>query len=97
MGYAVLDFNVGWVGVQKKGVVIVQDDCINTEYGLLRMKVVVDCWEGIFQGRHPGVTAFKSVFPPSAENAWDAAFAGCQRMNTLEAEVGLQGVAKFQR
>lgn len=97
VGYAVLDFNIGGVEVKRKGVVIVQDDCINTEYGLLGMNVVVDCWEGIFQGRHPGVTAFKSVFPPSADKAWDAAFAACQRTCALEAEVRIQGIAKLQR
>lgn len=43
--------------MQGKGVVIVQDDCINTEYDLLGMNVVVDCLEGIFQSGNPGVTS----------------------------------------
>lgn len=61
------------------------------------MNVVAECWAGIFQGRHPGIAAFKSVFSPSAEKVWDAAFAACQRVNAPMPEVELQGVAKLQR
>lgn len=97
VGYAVLDFNIGGIEVKKKGVVIVRDDCINTEYGLLGMNVVTDCWASIFQGGHPGAAAFKSVFSPSAEKLWDVAFAACQRAEASTTRVELQGVARLQR
>lgn len=97
VGYAVLDFQIGGIEVKGKGVVVVRDDCINTEYGLLGMNVIADCWAGIFSGGHPGVTAFKSVFSPAAEKAWDAAFAACQRAKASAANVELQGVARLSR
>ncbi|KAL2093598.1 hypothetical protein ACEWY4_010910 [Coilia grayii] len=97
VGYAVMDFRVGGIEVKGKGVVIVRDDCINTEYGLLGMNVIEDCWAGIFRGGHPGVAAFKSVFPPAAEKAWDAAFAACQRINASMPNMDLQGVARLPR
>ncbi|XP_041961507.1 uncharacterized protein LOC121719796 [Alosa sapidissima] len=95
VGYAVLDFQIGGIDVKGKGVVIVRDDCINTECGLLGMNVITDCWAGIFCGGHPGVTAFKSVFSPAAEKVWDAAFAACQRTNVSVTCMELQGVARL--
>ena len=97
VGYAVLDFSIGGIDIKKKGVVIVRDDCINTEYGLLGMNVVADCWTEVFRRGHPGVTAFKSVFSPHAEKAWDAAFAACQKADTSMGQMELQGVARLQR
>lgn len=96
VGYAVLDFCIGGLEVKGKGVVIVRDDCINTEYGLLGMNVVADCWTGVFKGGHPGVAAFKSVFPPSAERIWNTAFAACRRAEASVTRVELQGVDRLQ-
>ena len=61
IGYAVLDFAVGGIEVKDKGIVIVKDSCMGTEYGLLGMNVIKDCWEKLFLNGHPGEMAFKSI------------------------------------
>ncbi|KAJ8352057.1 hypothetical protein SKAU_G00235330 [Synaphobranchus kaupii] len=43
-GYAVSDFVVGGVHVPKKGLVIVWDDCLGSEWGVLGMNVIQHCW-----------------------------------------------------
>lgn len=96
VGYAELNFIIGGIEVNKKGVIIVRDDCINTGYALLGMNVIGDCWAMICNGGHPGATAFKSVFPPSAEKVWDTAFAACRRVEAATT-AELQGVARLQR
>ena len=85
VGYAVLDFIVGGLEIPARSVVIVQDACLNTEYGLLGMNVISECWEALFQKGHPGEVAFKSMVPPSAEKAWDKAFTLCRR---VQVEIG---------
>lgn len=97
VGYAVVDFLIGGVEVKEKGVLVVKDDCINANYGLLGMNVISDCWEGLFQNGHPGPTAFKSTVSPAAGAAWEKAFTVCQRVNTAAPLTVLTGVAKLQR
>ena len=78
--YAVLDFAVGGIEVKNKGIVIVEDSCMGTEYGLLGMNVIKDCWEKLFLNGHPGEMAFKSTVPQASVKAWDKAFAICKRI-----------------
>jgi hypothetical protein len=80
IGYAVLDFAVGGIEVKDKGIVIVEDSCMGTEYGLLGMNVIKDCWEKLFLNGHPGEMAFKSTVPQASVKAWDKAFAICKRI-----------------
>lgn len=42
-GYAILDFSVAGVKVPGKGVVIVKDECLGVEKGILGMNVITDC------------------------------------------------------
>lgn len=71
VGYVVLDFTIGGIEVLDRGVMIVKDKCISTEYGLLGMNVISECWEGLFQKGHPGQEAFKSTVPPTAWKVWE--------------------------
>lgn len=70
-GYAVLDFSVGGVTVPGKGVIIVKDECLNAERGILGMNVISHFWKELFQGVHPGLTVFGATMsqgPTTTEN-----------------------------
>lgn len=45
VGYAVVDIVVGGVMLPGLGVIVVRDDCMGTEFGLLGMNVIFQCWE----------------------------------------------------
>lgn len=95
VGYAILDFEVGGVKVPAKGVVIVEDDCLQSSYGILGMNVISHCWEGLFQAGHPGLTAFKSSISKRAGEAWEKAFQVC-RVRASHSPVDFQGTARLQ-
>lgn len=56
------------------GVIVVQDDCMDTECGLLGMNNISQCWETLFQHGNPGQRAFGSSLSPFAGRAWEKAF-----------------------
>lgn len=97
MGYALLDFEINGVKVMGKGVVVVDDSCLNPEYAILGMNVIGDCWQSVFQDGHPGEAAFKSTLPSTAGAAWGKAFAVCRRVDLAGPTPELQGVAKLPR
>lgn len=97
VGYAVLDFTIGGIEVPGRGVVIVKDDCISAEYGLLGMNVISECWEGLFSKGHPGQEAFKSTVPPTARKAWEKAFTLCQQVRNTTPLDESGGVARLPR
>ena len=81
IGYAVLDFAVGGIEVTNKGIIImIEDSSMGTEYGLLEMNVIKDCWENLFLNGHPGEMAFKSTVPQALIKTWDTAFVICKRI-----------------
>ena len=81
IGYAVLDFAVGGIEVTNKGIIImIEDSSMGTEYGLLEMNVIKDCWENLFLNGHPGEMAFKSTIPQALIKTWDTAFVICKRI-----------------
>lgn len=97
IGYAVLDFTIGGIEVPGRGIVIVKDDCMSTDYGLLGMNVMSECWETLFKQGHPRQAAFKSLFSPAARKAWEKAFTICQRIQVTPTQDMAQGVAKLER
>lgn len=97
VGYAILDFEVGGVLVPAKGVIIVEDDCLQSNRAILGMNVINHCWEALFQGSHPGFTAFKSAIPPSHGAAWDKAFSVCRRIQAIGEMEDFQGTARLSR
>lgn len=95
VGYAVLDFSIGGIEVPERGVVIVTDDCIGSDYGLLGMNVISECWEGLSQKGHPGHEAFKSTLPPSAHRVWEKAFNLCQKTHDTPLADAPSGTARL--
>ncbi|MGH0114916.1 UNVERIFIED_CONTAM: hypothetical protein FKN15_065840 [Acipenser sinensis] len=86
VGYAVLNC-----------VVIVADDCLGAERGVLGMNVISHCWKELFGGCHPGVTAFKATVSAKAKGEWEKAFAVCQKIEQAEAVDGRMGSARLTR
>ncbi|KAJ8365122.1 hypothetical protein SKAU_G00139530 [Synaphobranchus kaupii] len=64
---------------------------------MLGMNVITECCKALFQGGHPGVTAFGSTVSSKAKKAWDQAFAVCRRIETELAPDGKVGVARLTR
>lgn len=80
-GYAILDFSVGGKPIPSKGVIIVKDECLNAERGILGINVISHCWKELFQGIHPGLTAFSATMSSQAKGEWEQhAFAVCQKV-----------------
>ena len=87
VGYAIVDFVVGGISVPAKGIVIVEDDCIGAEEGILGMNIIGHCWKELFHGRSLGVKSFTATMGPGATKAWKEAFAFCrQAVPTCETE-----------
>lgn len=74
-----LDFKIGGVEVPQRGVLIVSDDCMGPDHGILGMNVIEPVWETVNGGRHPGLQVFRSAVPASLHKEWDRVFACCQR------------------
>ncbi|XP_071398135.1 trace amine-associated receptor 13c-like [Centroberyx affinis] len=49
VGYAVLNMEVGGLQVPNRGVIIVADRCLGSDYGVLGINVIQHCWESVFQ------------------------------------------------
>lgn len=96
-GYAILDFSVGGVTVPGKGVIIVKDECLSAERGILGMNVISHCWKELFQGVHPGLTVFGATMSREAKGEWERAFSVCQKVSQAESSDGQVGVARLTR
>lgn len=96
-GYAILDFTVGGVTVPGKGVIIVKDECLNAEEGILGMNVISHFWKELFQGVHPGLTVFGATMSQAAKGEWKRAFAVCQKVSQAESSDKQIGVARLTR
>lgn len=73
VGYTVVDIAVGGVVLPQLGVIVVQDDCMDTGCGLFGMSVIAQCWEILFQSGHPGQRTFHSSLSPFAGKVWEKA------------------------
>lgn len=94
-GYVILDFVIGGVRILNKGVVIVKDECMGSERGILGMNVISQCWKALFQGDHPGMTAFASISPED-QGAWEKAFTKCRQIEEAPPD-GKVGVARLTK
>lgn len=97
VGYAILDFAVAGVKVPGKGVVIVKDECLGGDKGVLGMNVIIDCWKGLFKEGHPGPASFKVTVTSAAKREWERAFVVCNRISQDETGDGRIGVARLNR
>ena len=97
VGYVLLDFEVAGVSVRDKGAIIVKDSCLGPEKAILGMNVIFSCWESLFQGTHPGTTAFKVTVSPAAHNHWERAFAVCNSVAQHQLTDGKIGVARMTK
>lgn len=97
VGYAVVDMAVGGIMLPKQGVIVVQDDCMDTESVLLGMNVISQCWETIFQTGHLGRHAFRSSLSPFAGRAWERALAVCKRLQATYPLAPMQSTARLHR
>lgn len=95
VGYVVADFSVGGIKIPGRGIIIVKDECMGSEQGILGMNVISQCWERLFQSHHPGLTVFRTTVSPTAGDAWEKAFAVCRRMASEELTPTFQGVARL--
>lgn len=92
-----VDFVLGGIKISGKGVVIVKDECLGPDKGILGMNVINPIWRALFQGNHPGMTAFTSTLPPGAKGAWEQAFALCRQVEEESPPDGKVGVARLTR
>lgn len=95
VGFALVDCMVGGVHVPGKGVVIVNDECLGPDKGILGMNIMEPLWSTLTQGNYPGLSTFKTTMPPAAGQVWALAFAECQRVATRIPLPPYQGVAKL--
>lgn len=96
-GYIIADFIVGSVHVPEKGIIIVEDDCLGPEKGILGMNVIEAVWSELTQGSHPGLAAFRTTIPSSEGNSWIKAFAVCQQAEAKRPHPMFEGVSKLPR
>lgn len=95
IGYAVVDFIVGGLQVPGKGVVIVKDECLGADQGILGMNVITHCWRELFQGVSQGLTGFNSTLSGEARREWQKAFAVCRRVIQTHETEGMIGTARL--
>lgn len=61
------------------------------------MNIITECWKALFQGSHPGITAFGSTVSSKAKEAWYQAFAVCRGIEVnmpLDGNVGMVRLAR---
>uniref|UniRef100_A0A1A8L5P6 Gypsy retrotransposon integrase-like protein 1 n=1 Tax=Nothobranchius pienaari TaxID=704102 RepID=A0A1A8L5P6_9TELE len=95
IGYALVDCQVGKVHVPEKGVIIVEDDCLGSNKGILGMNIIQAVWSVLTQGSHPGLAAFKTTINPPEGQIWTQAFVECRRVATKDPCPPYHGVAKL--
>lgn len=80
VGYAVLDFVIGGVQVAEQGVVLVKDECLGAEKGILGMDMIAACWKDVFRGVPLQHTCFTATIGQEGWKEWDRAVADCRKV-----------------
>lgn len=83
VGYVMLDFQIGGIKISDRGVLIVSDEIMGPDQGLLGMNVIGHVWNTVHQGAHPGLEAFKSAISQGSRQEWERALGCCQRVMTV--------------
>lgn len=94
VGYALLDCVVGKKNISGKGVIIVDDDCLGAEKGILGMNIIQAVWLALTQRN---LSAFKTTMPRQEGRVWPEAFAECQRVAARRAPPPYQGAVRLLR
>lgn len=95
VGYVLVDCMVGSIHIPDKGVIIVKDDCLGLDKGILGMNIIESVWSALAQGNHPGLSAFKTTMPLIEGQAWARALTECHRISTKLPLPLFQGMAKL--
>lgn len=95
VGYAVVDFIVGGLRVPEKGIVIVKDECLGADQGILGMNVITHCWKELFQGTSQGITGFNATLSGEARREWQKAFAACRRVVQTHKPAAIAATARL--
>ncbi|KAJ8375754.1 hypothetical protein SKAU_G00063340 [Synaphobranchus kaupii] len=61
--------------VPSKGMVIVRNDCLGSEWGVLEMNVIQHCWGEVMRGAQPGALIFVASQQGKARREWERVFA----------------------
>lgn len=74
--------------------IIVDDDCLGAEKGILGMNIIQAVWLALTQRN---LSAFKTTMPPQEGRVWPEAFAECQRVAARRAPPPYQGAVRLLR
>lgn len=88
---------MGGVTVPGKGVIIVKDECLNSEKGILGMNVISHFWKELFQRVHPELTEFVATLSQEAKGEWERAFSICQKVPLTDSSNEQVGVVWLTR
>lgn len=83
--------------MHEKGVIIVRDDCLGPDKGILGMNIIKPVWSALTQGNHPGLSAFRTLLPSVERKLWADAFAECYRVATTASSTPYEGFVKLPR
>ncbi len=87
---------VGRVHVTRKGVIIVDDECLGSNKGILGMNIIQAVWSALTQENHLWLSAFKTTMLPLEGWVWAQAFAKYQQFATRSPPSPTRAWQKYQ-
>ncbi|XP_028298751.1 uncharacterized protein LOC114461110 [Gouania willdenowi] len=97
VGYALVDCFVGGVHLPEKGVVIVKDECLGPEKGILGMNIIKPLWSILNQSNHPGLVVFRTNLPSKEGTVWAQALTECQRVATRDSGPPYESIVRLPK